>query len=493
MKKYILSALGVAALMFNQSCKTDFDTDVADIKITSGDANFSKFISLGNSLSAGYRDNALFIDGQNESFPSIIAQQMKLAGGGEFKQPMMPNNVGGFQGINDPITNKPLFMGKMSLAMVCGSLSPIPANPAAPVDDIKAGGPYQNLAIPGAKSFHLGVGNYGLLNPYYSRFSTGTSLITNAVSQSPTFFSLWIGGNDVLSYSTNGGTGVDQTGNANPLTYGVNDITDPTVFKTVISQYVGALTANGAKGIIGNIPDVTSIPYFTTVPSKPITGLSDTQANQLNAAYAPYNGGLLQLKNAGVISDAEYQKRLIKFYSGNVANGGVMLDKDLTDLTTINPALKSYRQTTSSDFILLTAASALKPYDATCNPGGISAGTAVPLEDKYVLSEKEAGKVATATKAYNIALKDIATQKNLAFVDANTTLIQLSGASGISWDGVKYSAKFVTGGAFSLDGVHLTGRGYAIVANEFIKAINAKYNSTLPQVDPNKYSGVKFP
>jgi lysophospholipase L1-like esterase len=47
--------------------------------------------------------------------------------------------------------------------------------------------------------------------------------------------------------------------------------------------------------------------------------------------------------------------------------------------------------------------------------------------------------------------------------------------------------------SFLLDGVHLTGRGYAIIANEFIKAINAKYKSTLPQVNPNKYSGVKFP
>ena len=81
----------------------------------------------------------------------------------------------------------------------------------------------------------------------------------------------------------------------------------------------------------------------------------------------------------------------------------------------------------------------------------------------------------------------------LAFVDANAKMVELNGASGIIWDGVKYNAKFITGGTFSLDGVHLTGRGYAVVANEFIKAINLKYNSTLPQVDPNKYSGVKFP
>ena len=69
----------------------------------------------------------------------------------------------------------------------------------------------------------------------------------------------------------------------------------------------------------------------------------------------------------------------------------------------------------------------------------------------------------------------------------------LSKMSGIQFDGVKYTATFVTGGAFSLDGVHLTGRGYGVIANEFIQAINKQYKSTLPVVNVNNYSGVKFP
>ena len=319
-------------------------------------------------------------------------------------------------------------------------------------------------------------------------------MIGDAVAQAPTFFSLWIGNNDVLSYATNGGTGIDRTGdNTNPASYGSNDITNPNVLASVINGYVTALTANGAKGVIANIPNVTSIPYFTTVPSLPITNLTDAQVAQLNTAYAPYNGGILQLKNAGVITDAEYQSRIIRFTAGKVANGAVMLDKDLTNLTSINPALRSYRQTTSKDLITLPASSVMKPYEATCSPRGISAGTAVPLEDKYVLSEKETEKVLTATAAYNTAIKSIATAKGLAFVDANAKMIELSKASGIMYDGVKYTATFVTGGTFSLDGVHLTGRGYALIANEFMKEINAKYRSTLPMINVNNYSGVKFP
>jgi hypothetical protein len=57
----------------------------------------SKYVSLGNSLTSGYRDGALYLDGQNESYPSMIAQQMKLAGGASvFNQPLMSDNLGGF-------------------------------------------------------------------------------------------------------------------------------------------------------------------------------------------------------------------------------------------------------------------------------------------------------------------------------------------------------------------------------------------------------------
>ncbi len=54
----------------------------------------------------------------------------------------------------------------------------------------------------------------------------------DAVAQNPSFFTLSeMGGNDVLGYATSGGdSGVDQTGNLNPATYGPNDITDPQVF-----------------------------------------------------------------------------------------------------------------------------------------------------------------------------------------------------------------------------------------------------------------------
>jgi len=478
MKKIIISTIAVSALLFTVSCNTDFDTDVEDIVVTKGEADFSKFISLGNSLTSGYRDGTLYSGGQAESFPSMIAGQMKLAGGGEFKQPLMPNNVGGF-------TNLPGFPGKLELKMVNGALSPVANAPAAALDNVAAGGPYQNMGVPGAKVAHLlapGYGNaaglsLGLANPYFVRFASSTtaSVVGDALAQNPTFVSLWIGNNDVLGYATTGGDGT------NPIT--PVDGAAGVGFNSTYTALINTVFPTGTtrKGVVANIPNVTSVPFFTRVPAMPLTNLTDTQVSQLNTAYATYNAGLAQAKSLGAINDAEYQKRLIKFTAGAIANGALISDKDLTTV----PGLPKYRQTTSKDYILLTASAVLTP-----QAGG---GTSVPLEDKLVLTEAEAAKVLTATTAYNTTIRSLADSKGLAFVDMNAKMIELNSKSGISWNGVRYTATFVTGGTFSLDGVHLTGRGYAVVANEFIKSINKKYRSTLPQVDPNKYSGVTFP
>jgi hypothetical protein len=478
MKKIIISTLAVSALFFTMSCETDFDTDVQDIVVTKGEADFSKFISLGNSLTSGYRDGALYSGGQNESFPSMIAMQMKLAGGTDFKQPLMPNNVGGFIGL-------PGFPGKLELKMVNGALSPVANSPAAALDNVSAGRPYQNMGVPGAKVSHLlaaGYGNpagltLGLANPYFVRFASSTtaSVVGDALAQNPTFVSLWIGNNDVLGYATTGGDGT------NPITPvdGAVGVGFTNTYTTLVNTVFPAGTTR--KGIVANIPNVTNVPFFTRVPAMPLTNLTDAQVTQLNGGYAAYNAGLAQAKALGAINDAEYQKRLIKFTAGAVANGAVIADKDLATV----PGLPKYRQTTSKDYILLTASAVLTP-----QAGG---GTSVPLEDKLVLTEMESARVLTATASYNTTIRSLADSKGLAFVDMNAKMSELNSKSGISWDGVRYTATFVTGGAFSLDGVHLTGRGYAIVANEFIKSINNKYKSTLPKVDVNKYSGVTFP
>lgn len=505
MKKLYISTLA-ATLLFAVSCQSDFENSTEDIVITSGEADFSKYVSLGNSLTSGYRDGTLYIDGQNESYPSMLAAQMKLAGGGDFKQPMMPNNTGGFVGL-------PGFGGKYTLQVVNGSLSPIQSAPAATLDNISSGGPYQNMGVPGAKSFHLLAPGYGsaanlqvgAANPYFVRFATSasTSVLADAMAQKPTFFSLWIGANDVLSYATSGGSGIDQKGNTNPATYGSNDISDPNVVEQSIKNILEGLKSAGTtKGAIANIPYVSSVPYFTTVPYNPLTPAA------LGANLATLNASLYgPLKQALTAFGAGDRINLLSTTS---ANPVLIKDTSLTNLAlqltaALTPSLGAptatafgqifgqARQATSEDYLLLTASSVIATTNANA-PAPVNVnGVSYPLQNQYVLTKTEASLVKTAIDSYNTSIASLATSYGLALVDTKAKMLELNSTSGIQWDGVKYNAKFVTGGAFSLDGVHPTGRGYGIIANEFLKAINSKYKSNLPMINPNSYSGVTFP
>ena len=450
------------------------------LPLTAGTADFSKFVSLGNSLTAGFCDNALFIEGQKGSYTNILAQQFALVGGGEFKIPFMSDNIGGFVGGN-PDFGPRLYFNGVGPAQVSGTPT---TNPTT----VLTGG-FNNLGVPGAKSFHLITPGYGNLNPYFGRFASSptTSVLADAVSQSPTFFSLWIGNNDVLSYATSGGTGANQTGNFNPYTYGSNDITDPNVFALTYNTLLdgtNGLTKNGAKGVVANIPYVASIPFFTTVKYNAAT-LTSGQATALNSGYAAYNGGLQAAKNAGLITEQERLDRTITFAAG--ANSLVIVDEYLTNLSGL--ALPNYRQTTSADYILLSS-------------GGVSAqtylpagnGTQFPLADKWVLSKSEVAEIKTATDAYNETILALATSYDLAFVDANAVLAHVADpflpdpdgryTKLLNNSGYTVNATYVTGGAFSLDGVHPSPRGYALIANVFFDAINTRYGSN--------FKGVKF-
>jgi len=502
MKKVFISSMAVLAVLSVTSCKTDFETDVADIAVTSGEADFSKYVALGNSLTSGYRDGTVYLDGQLESYPAMIAEQMQKAGGGTFTQPLVPDNIGGF-------ANIPGFKGKLTLQVVNGALTPVYSTAVSTLDRLT--GTYNNMGVPGAKSFHLVANGYGNMaglttgtaNPYFVRFASSStaSVLEDAMAQNPTFFSLWIGNNDVLSYATSGGVGTNQTGNTNPRTYSSNDITDPNVLAGSIRAVLEGMKSVGAtKGVIANIPNVTSIPFFTTVPYNAVP-LNETYAAALNTQLV---GRLKPVLTA--LGQGDRLKTLV------VGQNPLLIkDETLTDLSSqitaaltrngvsaaeaafIGTTYGQARHTTSEDLILLSTKPVINTDVANVSDPFNKLGITYPLEDKHVLTKSEVAQVQTATNAYNTQIKALAEAYGLAFVDANAKMVELGKNSGIQYNGVNYSTTFVTGGSFSLDGVHLTGKGYAVIANEFIKAINAKYKSNLRQVNPNNYSGVKFP
>lgn len=470
--------------------------------LTAGTANFSKFVTLGNSLTAGYSDNALFIEGQKASYTNIMAQQFKLVGGGEFKIPFMADNIGGFKINGTQFADPRLYFNGTAPVSVTGIPTTEILNPA-----IVAAGPYNNCGVPGAKSFHLLSPSYGsaagisvgTANPYYVRFAPNatTSVLAYAMSQTPTFFSLWIGNNDVLGYATTGGDGTNSiTPSAGAAGVG---------FDATYDALVNTLTSAGAKGVIANIPYVNTVPFFTTVPTNPVP-LNATQVGQLNPLFGAMNS---MLATAG--QPARFQV-LTASATNPLLIADEMLAYDATALFTAafqgapfnyplatagflgslyGKARHASNATASKDYILLTARNligATQPgYPATNNTIGVT----FPMQDNTTLTASETALVKAATDAYNAKIKGVATAKGLAFVDTNALMTQIANG-GISANGFTVTSTFVTGGGFSTDGVHPSPRGYALIANKFIEAVNTTYGSNLKGVDLGNYR-ILFP
>jgi len=450
--------------------------------------DFSRYVAIGASFTAGFTDSALFIAAQENSFPNQLAQQFANAGGGTFTQPLMNDNVGGLLFAGNVIQGPRLFFNGAGPATL----------PAAPTTEVTSAlsGPFNNMGIPGAKSFHFladGYGNaagvpVGLANPYYARIASAptANVLGDALAQGPTFFTLSeIGGNDVLGYALSGGSGVDQTGNPDASTYGPADITDPGLFGQVFGGMVTALTQGGAKGVVTTIPDITSLSHFTTVPHNPVP-LDAATAGFLNSAsaYGAYNQGIQQafaflVANGLVpaeVAEAEIAKRTIMF-SAAPDNAVVILDENLIDLEALSPlfaGLTQMRQATADDLLVLPSSSFIGTEAVPGNPATVN-GVAIPLEDKWVLTPEEQASIAAATMAYNATI-EAAAGANIAVADLRAVLEQAS-TTGYEFDDYTMTTDLVFGGLVSLDGVHLTARGYGLMAREFLVAMDEAFGS----------------
>lgn len=510
-KKILFIALLAAGFT---ACEPEFEHEVSNADYNSGEADFTTYVAIGNSLTAGYMDGTVSRVGQSYSYPNILAQQFAVVGGGAFTQPSYAedtDNLGGISGI-------PGFPTRLIIDAAAGGPENIVGTPTITLTPQQQA--FNNMGVPGAKSFHLLLPGYGdaarlslgAANPYYVRMATSTSatVLGDAMSKRPTFFTNWIGSNDVLSYATSGGTGVDQTGNPNPATYGSNDITDPTYFAGVYTAIINTLTSEGAKGLVSTIPDITSIPFFTTVPYAPLTASALGQGNeavglatiqQLNTSlYGPLKQVLTALgqgSRLNLLSETAPNPLLIK--DETLTNVQVQLTAALTPA--VGAATAAFmgatfgqaRQATADDLVLLTTRTVIASAPAGVPEPFNVYGVTYPLQDQHILIPSEIAAVNTATASYNAAIKTIAASKNLAVADMNAIMNQLK--TGFrSDDGQVYYAKYfstatVNTVVFSLDGVHPNARGYALVANEMLKVINEHYKAKLPLIVPGYYPG----
>ena len=351
-------------------------------------------------------------------------------------------------------------------------------------------------------------GTVAPLNPYYARFdaSGGTaSALAQMIGSGSSFFLAWLGTYDFLAHYARGG--------------------DPNVFpEPTASAYgpqfesalVSMLTNNPAwKGVVGTVPDLLASPFFQMVgdPSARVP-LDATDDAATIGLLGQLSGGVNILLDQAVASQfitaEEAAGRTLGWSAG--VNPLLVEDESLTDLGPFFDAVQAQggmdaaqraqlapyeqaRMARSGEIIHLLGGTMIGT-TPTADPT-LVLGITLPMPDVAFLTGAELVHIETQRAIFNGAIKQaVATHGNgrVAVADFDGFFQALAGASPFTMNNSIITYDFAPPtGLWSADGLLPNGRGYTLMANKFIAAINETFGATVPEGNPADAPGPGFP
>ncbi|MCB0746811.1 MAG: hypothetical protein KDC90_05045 [Ignavibacteriae bacterium] len=433
MKKYLSFFLIILALL---SCEDRNDLTAPE-KPTTGNADFTNFISIGNSLTAGYQSSALYESAQNYSFGKLIANQAQV----DYVQPIISD-----PGIGGRIEAK-------SISPFVTSTQPLNAGQPTNLD---YAGVYNNLGIPGAllpdlllaKNASSAIDKTNIFFDIVLRNQDKT-VLEQVISAQPTLATLWIGNNDILGYATSGG---------------ILPHTPVQTFGVLYDQLCGSLSQAEISVLLANIPNVSSIPFFTTVA--PSVGLAIQAAKTENPSIV------------GLVYQVSTEYKI-----GISSIGDLLANK--TMITLKGSGAAAFIGDTQGLYYSTNKISIPEGIN-TAYPFGLTPEN--PFPNQFVLDPDEQIEVSNVIGSFNATIATISEKYGFHLVDVNAFFNNVA-TNGYKANGVNFSTTFVTGGLFSLDGVHPTSQGYAIIANLFIDKINTDFGASIPKINVSEIPG----
>jgi hypothetical protein len=452
----------ILLLLIVAGCKDEAPTGTPPAGL--GSVTVNKYVSIGNSLTAGYQAGGLYEDGQIYSFPNLFAQQLKAAGAtiGTFEQPIWGN------------PGSPDAKGKAARMEILSwpASGPVIGQSGAAAGTAKNSAlsrPYDNLGIPAAKiGDFLDTADFltktvSSQNPFFYHVlrskTYGSSVMDQARKITPKadLITFWLGNNDVLLFAVYGGA-VVVSGTVIPIA--------PTPAGTFASEYAKAFDSlraafPAAKILAGNIPDISAIPHFNTV--------GPAVAANLQGAFA-----------------ISYQKH----GTTGVGNGSSYLTEKNPPLIPLGAgAYVGQIGTPTGKWYKDNNVAVPSGIDTTANFG---LDYRNPIPDALILDSLEIAMANNALTAYNQTIASVTTAKNALLVDVNSIFNDIH-KNGLKIGPTTFTTEYISGGLFSLDGVHPSSKGAGVMANEFIKALNKKYGSNVGTVDISKLPGIPAP
>ena len=382
-----------------------------------GDADFTRFVAIGDSFGAGVSNASLNERHQIYSWPAIIARQ---AGAPEFVQPLVS-----FPGIGPEMQLVDILSFPPRFETAPGQGQPLLLNYPRP---------YNNLSVPGAGVQHVTTLTGAEQNPQTTAGRTAQFIlrglgtpVQQAIAQDPTFIAIWIGGNDLLG----------------AVLSGTPDVLTPVdTFRTAYNAMLDQLVAGApdAGMIVGNIPTSPLVlPLLTTVPPFIINPATGTPL-------------LIGGKPVYLVADRG---------DGNIGQ------LEAGDIVLLSAAAKIAR-----GFGIPPALASQPPFNQLPNAG-------LPLSDADVLTRIEVEQIIAWGNSYNQIIQQAASQRDIPVADIHSLFNTFLG-QGRQVGPFRFTSSYITGGVFSFDGFHLTDIGYMFFANEYIRTINEAYDTRIP-------------
>ena len=436
--------------------------------------NVSRYLAVGDSYTAGFSAGGLTRASQEYSFPNLLARQLRLASPeAMFSQPLLETGSG--SGYTALVVFTPA--GFARCRRVAGqAVRRIVPNPTA------CGGPDtvrlltrnatastlpQNLGVPGLFLSQIetpGLGNEAsatpgaAFNPYFERLlpagdSRSYLQVVTAAAPAATFFTYFLGLDDLLPFVRSGG----QCG-------GLDDVTLPNRIQLQNSmiqnskKILDRLTANGQKGIIATLPALSTLPILRLGQGEILQARLKVTFGDTANIYIPDPQPIVQGQSSGPAQ--------------RISDGDYVLATALARIGQLTP-------------VRVGATTVMLPYGRHIRN---------PLRDEDVLDSRELSFAKGILDRYNAELERLASdvyKLPVITVAGTINTLNLDGvlfnqiANGISVGGVGYSTEPVRGNVFSLDYFSLTPRGNALLANAFIAALNRAYRSNIPAIDVN--------
>ena len=390
-----------------------------------GTADFTRFVTLGDSYGAGVSSSSLNERHQVWSWPAVIARQAGLtlclpgaaANAGCFAQPLVS-----FPGISNELMLNRLVPSPI-IAPAPGQAQPLMTTFARP---------YNNLSIPGATIGALltltGAEPQQPGEPTAVSFGRlvlrgqGTA-VQQAIAQQPTFIALWIGGNEYLNILFSG----------TPAT-----ITPAAEFRARYEALLDALIAGAPNAgmVVGNLP-ASIPPYLRLIPP---------------VLVDPATGQPVLVGGQPVFYVVQNE------------------DGTITPITSTTLIPLQTRAKLALGYGLPEAFRNIPPFNQLPNVGQ-------PLSPNDVITAEEIQQVFARVAEYNAAIQSAAAARNIPVADINGLFQRVS--AGLPLGPITVTAAPVVGGFFSFDFFHLTDLGYMLFANEYIRTINAAYGTEI--------------